>query len=47
MDVFECMKSRTEIREYKKDPVPDDLIEKIDRYLNIEMTHINLRKHET
>lgn len=25
----------------------DDLIEKIDRYLNIEMTHLNLRKHET
>ena len=29
MDAFECMKSRTEIRKYKKDPVPDDLIDKI------------------
>jgi nitroreductase len=29
MDVFGCMKARAEVRKYKKDPVPEDAIEKM------------------
>ena len=29
MEVFECIRRRRTIREYKKDPIPEDVLEKI------------------